>query len=460
MELLFKGDTKVVEIAERLKLRPGTEYRLSHFVYPFETEGRFLLKNTLTRQVYELDQNEWDDLKNGTPSEEVRDTLARFCFLVEREYDELSQYWMTLNTLRALQQKPKGISYYTILPTTACNARCFYCYEEGMRYHTMTRETADKVVDFICRTKQDGKIRIHWFGGEPLMGVDTISHICRGLRDKGVDFHSEITTNGTLLTPEIAKEAKDLWNLTKAQVSMDGVREDYEVRKNYADPARFNYDTAMKAVELFADTGVFVPIRCNFDEENLPRLKDFFDECKARFGDRKNVSIYTAQLFFSKDEEKSRQLYLSARAVEAECREPEQVLDRGVVDRSLRLSHCMADLTGWSIVIDPEGKLHYCEVELDAPPIGTVFDAPKWPETLTGTAEECKGCVFLPDCLPFRKFRCPIAPIACKTQAAEDTENDLRKLLREIEKQKEEASKEAESSETPEADDPHRDTLC
>ena len=80
MKLIYKGDSRVVELAERLKLRPGTVYRLSHFVYPFETDGKVLLKNTLTRQVYELDNNEWNALKEATLPEETRDTLARFCF--------------------------------------------------------------------------------------------------------------------------------------------------------------------------------------------------------------------------------------------------------------------------------------------------------------------------------------------------------------------------------------------
>ena len=463
MKLLYKGDPRVVELAERLKLRPGTVYRLSHFVYPFETEGKVLIKNTLTRQVYELDKNEWVALKEGTLPEETRDMLARFCFLVEKEYDEVSQYWLALNTLRALKKKPRGISYYTILTTTACNARCFYCYEEGMRFRSMTTETADAVAEFISRTKIDGAPRIHWFGGEPLMGVPTISRICRILRDKGVEFTSEITTNGTLLTPEIAQEAKELWNLKKAQVSMDGAREDYEARKRYVDPANCNYDAAMRAVELFSDTGAFVAIRCNYDAENLPRIGEFFNDCRERFKDRKNIQVYTAQLFHSADEQESCEQYVAAKAVEADYGKPSAGRSL-IVDHDMRTSHCMADLTGSSIIIGTEGELHICELELDATPIGTVFDEtpPAWPAPLTGMADICRDCCFLPDCTPFRKFRCPIVPISCKMQMIADTESDLRKTLQEYEEKEKEAAAETGDCETavPEDDSPHRDTLC
>ena len=463
MKLIFKGDSRVVEIAERLKLRPGTVYRLSRFVYPFETGGKILLKNTLTRQVYELEKSEWDALKNGTPSEEMRDLLARYCFLVEKEYDEVSQYWLALNTLRALQKRPSGISYYTVLPTTACNARCFYCYEEGMRFRSMTEKTAEAVADFICRTKAEGSARIHWFGGEPLMGATTISRICKILRDKDVEFTSEITTNGTLLTPEIAQEAKELWNLKKAQVSMDGAREDYEARKRYIDPVHCNYDTAMRAVELFSDIGASVAVRCNFDEENFPRVEEFIEDCSKRFAGRENVNVYMAELFHSADEEKSRDLYFASKEVENRFGKKGMVVSR-IVDRNLRLSHCMADLTGRSVIIDAEGELHYCELELDATPIGTVFEdtPPAWPKPLNGTAVACRDCCFLPDCTPFRKFRCPIAPVACKTQMASDTERELIRLLEELAANRELLHAEAEDSETAatEEEPPIRDTLC
>ena len=462
MKLIYKGDSRVVELAERLKLRPGTVYRLSHFVYPFETDGKVLLKNTLTRQVYELDNNEWNALKEATLPGETRDTLARFCFLVEKEYDEVSQYWLAPNTLRALNKKPKGISYYTVLPTTACNARCFYCYEEGMRFRSMTKETAEAVAEFIIRTKIDGSARIHWFGGEPLMGVSTISHICRILHDKGVEFTSEITTNGTLLTPEIAKEAKELWNLKKAQVSMDGAREDYEARKRYIDPVNCNYDAAMRAVELFSAAGAFAAVRCNYDAENLPRIREFFKDCRERFKGRENVQIYTAQLFHSADEQESCEQYVAAKAVEADYGKP---AGRSlIVDRKMRTSHCMADVTGSSIIIGTEGELHICELELEAPPLGTVFDgtSPAWPPLLTGTADICRDCVFLPDCTPFHKYRCPISPISCKTQMVADTESDLRNILQEYEKKEKEAAAETADggTEVPEDDSPHRDTLC
>jgi len=63
---------------------------------------------------------------------------------------------------------PNDITSYTILPTTGCNARCYYCFEHGSKVMTMTRETAGEVVRFItehCGPKKT--VAIMWFGGEP-----------------------------------------------------------------------------------------------------------------------------------------------------------------------------------------------------------------------------------------------------------------------------------------------------
>ena len=49
----------------------------------------------------------------------------------------------------SLRREPKHITQYTILTTTDCNARCFYCYERGCARVTMDSETADKVADYI-----------------------------------------------------------------------------------------------------------------------------------------------------------------------------------------------------------------------------------------------------------------------------------------------------------------------
>ncbi len=428
MKLLWSGDGRVIKIVQKKEFCSDYPLRLSQFVYPFDIDGAVLLKNTLTKQVFKLTEEEWTALQTDTLPREIRNTLAQFRFLVEQDYDETEQYDTALSILRIMEKKTKGLASFTILPTTGCNARCFYCYEEGWQSKTMSPEIADAVVDFICRTKKDGKIRLDWFGGEPLCGAGIISRICRSLRDRGEEYYSTIITNATIMTPDLAKEAAELWNLKRAQVSMDGVRQDYERRKHYIRPELHNYDTAMDAVKRLSDVGVRVFLRCNYDADNLPHVREFFDDCKSRFGKRENISYYMEQLFQSSGVEENAALFRAAAGVASYLDELGLESTERVVSR-LKTHYCMAD-SKRSVIIDPVGGLHFCEHDIEGKPIGSIFDQSiSWPDISADTAKECQDCCFLPDCTPFRKDKCLLKIAACKAQMAIRTERSLAALL-------------------------------
>ena len=444
MKLLSQGDGRVVKIIQKNKLPRAAEYRLSRFVYSMETEAGAVLKNTLSKQVYALDAEEWTALRAGTLPDEKRDELARLRFLAEPDDDEAARYDLVLSVLRTMEKREPGIAAYTILPTTGCNARCIYCYEEGWEVKTMSARTADAAVDFICRTKREGKIRLSWFGGEPLLGAATISRICRGLADRGVTFTSSIITNATLLTPELAEQAAALWQLKSAQVSMDGARADYEKRKSYVNPALHNYDRALDAAALLADAGVAVTMRVNYDAENLPRVKEFFADCRARLGERKNVSVYMEQLFQSSTAEENAALFRAAGETEKGLA-PLGLSPAVRAERRLKTNYCMADAGGRSVIIDPEGGLHRCEHDISGVPFGTVFDEMlTLPAVRTEAAEECRNCCFLPECTAFRKNGCPVQIAGCRTQMALRTERELEAVLRTAETAAEESDEDGE----------------
>ena len=427
---LSGGDDRVIRIVQKKTLEQGADYRLSGFVFVHETEGAVLLFNTFTRQVYALSREEWDPVQRADLSFPHVAELARMCILVEKGYDEIERYLMVLEVMKTLKKQKNGIWKYTILPTTACNARCFYCYENDWVPVTMTERTADTLVDFILRTKQEGRIQLDWFGGEPLCAPGVISRICRSLSGRGVEYSSAMITNGTLMTPELAKEAVDLWHLKTANVSMDGAREDYEKRKRYVRPDLHNYDRAMDAVILLADAGVRVSVRCNYDEENLPRLNAFFDDCKARFGSRDNIDVYEEQLFQSVNGGKGDALYREAEDSVRHAIGLGLGYFRSIPPR-LGTHYCMVD-GGRTVTVDPKGRIFLCEHLLPDDMHGTIFDEGDFicPRAKIRLAEECRSCPFLPECTPFRKNGCPIHKSECRTQKELETVRALEEMLR------------------------------
>lgn len=58
---------------------------------------------------------------------------------------------------------------FMLVPTAACQASCTYCFGPN-RGETMTREVADKVLDFMERiAPEEGSVRVTFHGGEPLL---------------------------------------------------------------------------------------------------------------------------------------------------------------------------------------------------------------------------------------------------------------------------------------------------
>lgn len=145
------------------------------------------------------------------------DELICAQFLVPSDKDECAYYNEISALMRAFNRK-KGIKSYTILPTFRCNARCIYCYEEGVTQTTMTPETVEQVIRFIVSTHAGKKAKITWFGGEPLLGEGIIDRICEGLREAGVEYKSTIISNGSLISPEIISKMVREWKTYKRMV--------------------------------------------------------------------------------------------------------------------------------------------------------------------------------------------------------------------------------------------------
>ena len=111
-----------------------------------------------------------------------------------------------------------------------CNLRCKYCFASTGDFgtgHRMTMdfETAKRAIDFVIeKSGHRRNIEVDFFGGEPLMAMDTVKKTVEYARsiekEHGKCFRFTITTNGVLLDDEnidyINRE------MSNAVLSMDG----------------------------------------------------------------------------------------------------------------------------------------------------------------------------------------------------------------------------------------------
>ncbi len=120
------------------------------------------------------------------------------------------------------------VGHVDLIITDDCNGCCDYCFMEGRKPRRMSLETAKKSVDLLIDySGKMNRLNLLFFGGEPLLEFglmrDTIAYCEQRSKETGKEFAFSITTNGTLLTPEILNylSRKGI----KFLLSLDGTRE-------------------------------------------------------------------------------------------------------------------------------------------------------------------------------------------------------------------------------------------
>jgi uncharacterized protein len=124
---------------------------------------------------------------------------------------------------------PGVISQGTLFVTQDCSMRCAYCYGDGGGYGgsgPMSEETALRAVDWLIGQAGDSKkVRVSFFGGEPLLNFALMEKVVAYTRQKaGASRKSDfsVTTNLSLLDDRILDFL--VANEISVLVSFDGQR--------------------------------------------------------------------------------------------------------------------------------------------------------------------------------------------------------------------------------------------
>ena len=423
MKILRQADPRVRALLGVPETR-AEGLRLSRFVLSGVAGGQAYMANTLTRQLVLLDGDEARTLRRLRDGEsdraggELAAWLRREGWLVPSDRDETAFYLQLLSLLRYVFPSKPGFKRFTILPTTACNARCVYCFEEGFRSVTMTDDTADAVADFIISSGRDGRISLLWFGGEPLAAHPVITRICGRLRTAGVDYVSDLISNGTLLTAPLADEAVNGWRLQSCQISVDGRKDDYLARKNFPDRSVDHYERMMEAIGLLLARGVRVMVRINCDGENLDGITEYAADLRRRFGTPPLLFLHLHTIFQLQDSERSVAMQEALRRRSDELRSMGFQVPGSRFKPNLKLYYCDAEKPSRTAVIDPEGLLYSCENIACQKPWGDVRNGMTDPEQWAYLTREmplremCRDCALLPSCTPYPD--CPNRTVNCR----------------------------------------------
>jgi len=392
-----------------------TKYRLLLYHIQEDCAEGSLLLNTVTGELVLLDTDEAELVRELPASHTLKmDELIAHRFLVPEGFDDAKSVNQLRQVLRRLNSS-KDIRSYSILPTSACNARCFYCYESSYPKYSMTSEIADKVVEYIvvnCGEKK--RVSIQWFGGEPTLGEERIDQICDGLAKNKIEFSSSTISNGYLFTKDLARKAKEKWKLQSAQISMDGTEDVYNKAKAYENVKGSPYQRVMENIGHLLDEGIHVTVRMNLDFHNADDLRLLIDDLAGRFANRKSFSAYVQEItedmgYSPVNHSNEERQKLIAKKIELNryleglgCRKHKTLAAHRSLPH-LRVIYCMADNQN-SLLVNPLGQFGKCDHYSFARFVGDVMNGHDFdsPDAVTWLNPDytnwCKNCSLFPIC--------------------------------------------------------------
>ena len=398
--------------------------RFASFVRIVQVDGGSLLFNALTRELLFLSTSELDEL---FVTQVNKNYLYEHWFLVNNSHKDIAFVDSSRNIAVAYThaQTKKGINSAIVLTTTDCNARCFYCYEQGIEKCAMSEEQAHKTARYLIENIQENAtLKLRWFGGEPLFNSQAIDIICADFEAAGVEFSSAMVSNGLLFDEKLIKNAVSNWHLNHVQITLDGTEDVYNARKAFVNAGCDSpFKKVLGNIELLLSAGVNVAIRLNVDADNFEDLCSLAKLLSKRFGINKHLHVYSHLIFQDLDNgqvdgapDNSLAALYEKQLEFTKLLQELHLYKAHPVSEQMKINRCMADDDS-SIVIMPDGRLHKCEHIVDNEFIGSIDngitaqnEVAAWKERYK--AEKiCEDCAVYPECL--RAKKCPDIQPSC-----------------------------------------------
>lgn len=258
-----------------------------------------------------------------------------------------------------------------VMPSTACNARCPYCYEEGHRILTMNNDVEHATARFVSSLFRDyERISLVWFGGEPLLCMEAIERLSAELsaspdcdRDR---LSQSIITNGALLRAAMNRGFFDRCGITAIQVSMDGYGGDNARTKGFRGPM-CSYHQLVDSIENCLIAGYQVTVRMNVSTTNEESLIALARDLKDTLGSFDSFSIYPAPLYGKGGQ------YLEPSHIGSAIRRLRNTIGHQRVRRRGSSWNCFDNCT---YVVQPDGLVVPCEhlFGIEKHSLGNVLD--------------------------------------------------------------------------------------
>ena len=157
--------------------------------------------------------------------------------------------------------------------TRTCNLRCVHCYNDSGTDKASNEVSTTEAKGVIDDLADFGVPSVLYSGGEPLTRPDLFDLIeytvGRGLR-------AVISTNGTLIKPDVARRIKEL-GVSYVGISLDGIGPINDTFRGVAGA----FERAVRGIRNCQEAGVRVGLRLTLTRRNVQEMEKLFDFFEA-----------------------------------------------------------------------------------------------------------------------------------------------------------------------------------
>ena len=153
--------------------------------------------------------------------------------------------------------------------TRTCNLKCVHCYSGSKNQHYEGELSTAEGKTLIDSLADFGAPVILFSGGEPFLRPD-LYELIEYAGGKGL--RTVISTNGTLISPEVASRLKGL-NLSYVGVSLDGTQ---DVNDRFRG-VKGAYEQAIGGIRACRANGLKVGLRFTINRRNASEINSIFD---------------------------------------------------------------------------------------------------------------------------------------------------------------------------------------
>ena len=267
------------------------EFRISDYIVKSEIPSNYkekdiIIFSTRTGNIVTIKEELFRKITNNDIENIEKQTLKS---LYEHKIiipkDEIEKQTI-IEENRELEKIKTGISF-VIQPTGNCQLGCFYCGQShtNIKMSDITvGKVYDRITDIIRREGYES-LFITWYGGEPLLALNSIEILSRKLitfcQENGISYNADIITNGVLLKKDTFRKLID-YKVRLFQITLDGTKYFHDNRR-VTKGGKGSFDIIMKNIVECVEENVSnnlnssFNIRLNIDKENVVAVDELID---------------------------------------------------------------------------------------------------------------------------------------------------------------------------------------